>query len=225
MGGRQSRLDRYYASHEKAFDRIETDLRKLQVRLAAARAHAAAALRKPRACASRLDGVRSSTRMRGPCGGGAMGGRPHISCSSFAAGCGAAVPHASGLHATARRPPSQVRMSLAQQRRAAISMWCTVMVVAVTGLACYLIYEVSRRGRAASSDRAEALLGSMRGRGGEGGGGGMRRRARKAQARRARPQGRLQSRQPPSSRASRLAPRASRRSNSGSTPTESTLSA
>jgi hypothetical protein len=32
MGARQSRLDRYYAGHEKAFERIETDLTKLQVR-------------------------------------------------------------------------------------------------------------------------------------------------------------------------------------------------
>ena len=31
MGARQSRLDRYYASHEKAFERIESDLRKLHV--------------------------------------------------------------------------------------------------------------------------------------------------------------------------------------------------
>ncbi|GBF93771.1 hypothetical protein Rsub_06103 [Raphidocelis subcapitata] len=33
MGGRQSRLDRYYASHEKAFERIEIDLRRLQERM------------------------------------------------------------------------------------------------------------------------------------------------------------------------------------------------
>jgi len=82
MGGRQSRLDRYYAGHEKAFERMESDLTKLQVGSgvgwgAAAAARIAAATPEQADCSLKPNSTPPSpTQPRSACPTGSGGATP-----------------------------------------------------------------------------------------------------------------------------------------------------